>query len=259
MDSSIFNPDPLVSLFVKSILVFEENDSPKTTVLPFFADGYPGLLYREAKNGLFVKPHNKEMPVLFLYGQTVQPVELVFKGNYRMIVFQLFPFVIKNLFGVQPKDLTDNCYDLSPLQNPSVSIMETVSKEQDVEKRVALLTSFLYSRFQARQNAIDPLICKAVETIIDKKGQSMIKELCGELGMHERTLERRFSEEVGLSPKQFAQIIRFQQSMEQLASKDYSKLTDIVYSNGYTDQSHFIKVFKSYTGRNPSSFAKTGA
>jgi AraC-like DNA-binding protein len=59
---------------------------------------------------------------------------------------------------------------------------------------------------------------------------------------------------VGVTAKQFAKIIQFQQSLEQITVKDYSKLTDIVYANGFADQSHFIKVFKAFTGKTPLAF-----
>jgi len=42
--------------------------------------------------------------------------------------------------------------------------------------------------------------------------------------------------------------------MEQLTQKNFTKLTDIVYKNGYADQSHFVKVFKSFTGKTPKAF-----
>ena len=83
-----------------------------------------------------------------------------------------------------------------------------------------------------------------------------MKKYQSELKLNERTLERRFLNEVGLSPKQFSKIIQFQLSLEQLTLKDFTKLTDIVYENGFADQSHFIKVFKAFTGKTPKTFKK---
>ena len=42
--------------------------------------------------------------------------------------------------------------------------------------------------------------------------------------------------------------------IERVAGKDYTTLTDIVYENGFADQSHFIKVFKAFTGKTPKAF-----
>src|SRR5690606_37219052 len=97
----------------------------------------------------------------------------------------------------------------------------------------------------------------AVVRIIDAKGQESIGAIAEKSNLNIRTFERRFRCETGLSPKQFAKIIQFQTSMEQLTVKDYSKLTDIVYQNGFADQSHFIRVFKAFTGKTPKAFKKS--
>lgn len=47
MNFKTFQPDKSIALFVKNILVFEEPDADKHTTLPFFADGYPGLMFHE--------------------------------------------------------------------------------------------------------------------------------------------------------------------------------------------------------------------
>lgn len=248
-------PDTSISLFVKSILVFEEPDEKQKTILPFFADGYPGLIYQEATNGLLVRPHNKTMPLLFLYGQTINPIELVITGAYKLIVFQLYPFVLKSFFDTDPKDLNDNCYNLEQLaHNTGVDTIIKLKQTKGLSRRTAILTDLLFTLFQNKQKELDLTIAHAIKKIISKKGQQPISNLCNELHLTERTFERRFSNAVGVTAKQFSKIIQFQQSLEQLTVKDYNKLTDIVYSNGFADQSHFIKVFKAFTGKTPSDF-----
>ena len=245
-------PNKSISLFVKNILVFEETDSAQKTVLPFFADGYPGLIFQETENGLFVSPHNKQMSNFFLYGQTIKPIELIMTGTYKLIIYQLYPFVLKSFFSVEPQDINDNCYNLDDIAADTV---QKLCKSSNTETRIDIISSFLYSVFQEKQKELDFTICKGIQTIITKKGQIIIKELCNELHLTERPFERRFFNAVGVTAKHFAKIIQFQQSLEQLTIKDYTKLTDIVYANGFADHSHFIKVFKAFTGKTPLAFA----
>ena len=249
-------PDKSISLFVKGILVFEETADDQRTALPFYADGYPGLMFHETKNGLLVSPHNKKMPGLFLYGQTIKPIELIMNGPYELIVFQLFPFVLKSFFHVNPKDINDDCYDLRRLKTNTVTgTIRDLQKKVALKERVRVITSFLDSMFQASKNLLDFKINQAIRMIIAKNGQIIMKQLCKELKISERTFERRFSDAVGISAKQFSKIIQFQSSLQQLTLKDYTLLTDIVYSNGFADQSHFIKVFKAFTGTTPKKFS----
>ena len=72
----------------------------------------------------------------------------------------------------------------------------------------------------------------------------------------ERTLERQFLKEIGVTPKQFAKMIQFSSSLKQMTDEDYVNLTDISYDSGFADQSHFIRSFKRYTGKTPKEFQK---
>lgn len=247
------SPDKTISLFVKNILVFEENAKTQKTVLPFFADGYPGIMFQQTKKGLWVSPHNKRMPPLFLYGQTIQPIELNLQGTYSLIVFQLYPFVLNSFFNLQAKDLNDGCYDLQAFESGK-TLVQQLSKNTTVKKKVELLSDFLSGIFLEKRAKLDLQIRQVIHMIIESKGQKTITELCEQLHLTERTLERRFLKEVGISAKQFSGIIQFRGSMEQLSAKNYTKLSDVVYKNGYADQSHFIKVFKAFTGKTPKAF-----
>ena len=256
MDYKEIQPLDDIALFVKSIMLFEGSANTKT-VLPFFADGYPGLVYFESDNGLKVSPHNKDMPILFIYGQTLEPLELVFDAPYRMLVFQFYPFILRSLFAIDPKSINDNCYNLLELNDPTVN--QTISAleiTRDIEAQVNLITRYLISVFVQKQERLDAKIKEALLIIIDNRGQVSMTDVCDKIDVNKRTFERRFAAETGLLPKQFAKIIQFQSSLEQLTENDYDKLTDIVYENGFSDQSHFIKVFKAYTGKTPKAFSR---
>src|SRR5690606_8870505 len=97
---------------------------------------------------------------------------------------------------------------------------------------------------------------EVIQYIIDSKGTIPIKEIAKKEKLNIRTLERRFLKETGISAKQFAKIVQFQSSLNQLTTKDFSKKSDIVYANGFADQSHFIRVFKAFTGMTPNTFGK---
>ena len=59
MNFQSVQPDKTISLFVKNIWAFESADTSIKTNLPFFADGYPGLMFQQTDNGLIVNPHKK--------------------------------------------------------------------------------------------------------------------------------------------------------------------------------------------------------
>ncbi|MEO6132675.1 MAG: DUF6597 domain-containing transcriptional factor [Saprospiraceae bacterium] len=122
MDFKTTIPVNSISLFVKSILTFENNIQERKTVLPFYADGYPGIMYQETDSGLFVMPQNKKMPDFFLYGQTIHPIELRIEGKYKLIVFKLYPFVIEGFFDINSQTLNNDCYDLLHMKTLNVAM-----------------------------------------------------------------------------------------------------------------------------------------
>ncbi len=249
--------DNKLELYVKDIIVLESNDETKKNRLPFFADGYPGIVFQQSCNGVFRHPQNKKLSNFFLYGQTIHPIELSIAGVYRLIVFQLYPFAAKTLFGVNPKELNDDCYDI--ISTGGKGIKQTVKKvfnATETTAQVEIIAAFLSRLVKKTINYKEQRIQIAINLILNSKGKIIVKALTENLHTTERTLQRQFIEYVGISPKQFSKIIQFQFSLNQISDEMFSKLSDIVYDNGFADQSHFIRSFKKFTGKKPSQFKK---
>jgi AraC-like DNA-binding protein len=64
----------------------------------------------------------------------------------------------------------------------------------------------------------------------------------------------QFKKYVGLTPKYYQRILRFSEILQKIQHKETIAWTDIAYSCGYADQSHFIKEFQHFSGFNPSEF-----
>jgi len=197
------------------------------------------------------------MPELFLYGQTIKPIELEMKGSFILVIFQLYPFVLKSFFNIIPQSINDNCYYLDDAMGADIkAYTNQLLSYKNVEQKVNAMADLLLLYFEKKKQNLDFKIKQAIEIIIHTKGQENISLIAARLKLNIRTFERRFLNATGLPPKQFAKIIQFQASLEQLTVEDFTKLTDIVYQNGFSDQSHFIRVFKAFTGKTPKAFKK---
>lgn len=241
-----------LELFVKDIFVFECKENDKVSRLPIYADGYPGLIYLQTKGNAYLLPKGKELSALFLYGQTLSPVEISLSGQYRLIVFQLYPCATKLLFGIHPKKINDDCYDLlkSKLRNIE-NLLNQLETTSNITFHINQIASYLLEIAQKKGVEEYRLIQKAVELVEHKQGQLIVGDLAKKLDVNERTLERKFNNLVGIPPKKFIKIIQFQNAMSQTSKGAYTKLTDVVYENGYADQSHFIRNIKKFTGKKP--------
>jgi AraC-like DNA-binding protein len=84
-----------------------------------------------------------------------------------------------------------------------------------------------------------------------------LKELSGELNVHPAYLSREFSKYFDdLSFGEYVRKMRIDKAIYLLQQTDHS-LSEIAYLTGFSDQSHFTRIFKKQTGQNPSSYRKT--
>jgi len=250
-----FRVDTRIAPFINDIILLK-TDANELHKLPFYADGFPGILYSETQNGVILQPHNKVLPDFFLYGQTIEPIQLEVNGPYKMIVFQLYPFATRLLINVAPKEINDECYDLNQVEGvdtvPTLQNLENA----ETENQITIIADYVLNLIKNSAANTDNTIRLAVSTIINSKGVLPINTLREQLYITERTFERKFLKEIGVTPKQFSRIIQFNYSYNQIQESDYTKLTNIAFDNGYADQSHFTRTFKKFTGATPKEILK---
>jgi AraC-like DNA-binding protein len=83
-----------------------------------------------------------------------------------------------------------------------------------------------------------------------------LKQLSQDLEINPAYLSREFSKYFdNLSFGDYIRKLRIEKAIEYLKNSNYS-LTKIAYLTGFSDQSHFTRIFKKHTGQNPSSFRK---
>jgi transcriptional regulator GlxA family with amidase domain len=103
--------------------------------------------------------------------------------------------------------------------------------------------------------APDPLVARALALIGPTAGEdASIAAVARSLGLSERQLERRFLLRVGITPKRFATLRRFERAVA--LAKTAPSLTSAALAAGYYDQSHFIRDFRRFTGTTPSDLLR---
>jgi AraC-like DNA-binding protein len=82
-----------------------------------------------------------------------------------------------------------------------------------------------------------------------------ISSVTNQIGLSERRFIQLFAQQVGLTPKLFCRVQRFQGVLRQIArSAEAIDWAEIALSCGYFDQAHFIHDFRGFSGINPSSY-----
>lgn len=105
---------------------------------------------------------------------------------------------------------------------------------------------------RARTPLPDELAEAAANAILRAHGRVSIDALADELGVHRRSLERRFERHVGLAPKQLARIARFQRVFQCTLDARVA-WADVAIDCGYFDQAHLIRDFRELAGETPAA------
>lgn len=102
---------------------------------------------------------------------------------------------------------------------------------------------------------LDPVVRTAVLAIIAARGEAPLGELAAAVNLSPRTLQRRFSSAVGLSPKQFARVRRLRGALQHLVSDSPMSWSAVAADLGFADQAHLIREFGALAGLTPVEVA----
>ena len=257
MEHVRYNLRKTIRPFVNCIMTGVDISQNASLNLPIYADGYPGIMFQESKNDMYLFPKGKKLSKLFLYGQTLDPIALKTEGPFQLIVFQLYPFASQYLLDVNPRVLNDDCYNLIALDEVEAgNYVSRLSESPEMVDQIEIMSDLIEALLHSYQATDKNPVENAIHFIIENQGMISVKDICDTVFMTERTLERNFQSQIGLTPKQFSKIVQFQYALEKLSQNDVDKLTNVAFDTGFSDQSHFIRVFKSYTGLSPKAYLK---
>lgn len=176
-------------------------------------------------------------------------------GKIDNLVITFKPGAFSRIFGCSAFLIMNRVVDLEDLLTPDMfELIGDIAGTLDVQQRVLKLNDFLAdmlkkSTFNTRKNHIEVL-----ELINKHYGNVNLKQIYANLNVSARTMQRSFQVNVGISPKEYIRIVRFNSLFQYLLSNRMEDWQEIIYRFGYYDQSHFIHDFKSVTGFPPLKF-----
>ena len=135
------------------------------------------------------------------------------------------------------------------------TICERLKEAPDIASRITILENELVTLL-VNDNLTPGSFQQVFSALKQSDNPLQISEFCERNNIGLRKLERMYNKYVGVSANTYGTLNRFHKSLNQLLYKDYSKLSDLAFDNGYFDQMHFIKEFKRFAGNTPKSFVQ---
>ena len=229
-----------------------EADTEAPTIEKIIPDGFTELIFhygdtcRTKISGEWQVQSNT-----LIAGQLTKYFYLENGSNAKMIAVKLMPAALTQLFGLKMHLLTDEILDADKINNASLNSLKNKLIPFADE---AAAKQILDAHFSALIDGVKATpVTKAIETILASNGMISVDEIARAAAVGPRQLERLFKKYIGLTPKYYARIIKFNYIFE-LIKAGKTSWSEIVYQSGYYDQSHFIKNFKAFTGEDPSAY-----
>lgn len=247
-------PHPLLSKYVRTVLVLEGFSESEADALPLFSNGMPALFCKTEKDGA----GNENVRQVTLFGKTVPQECWAITPHATIIAYFFKPFALAALFGLPAATLAKNPVDLEswdPLKNNALRTQLTYAAS--TSRKSEVLDHLLIHQLEQNNKECE-VIQYATDQIMCNSGTEVLAGILKTLNINKRTFQRVFKKYVGVSPTHYRRICQFQFVFAQLRSGKFDTLTDIAYENGFADQSHFIRSFREFTKTTPNSYLRSG-
>ena len=140
----------------------------------------------------------------------------------------------------------------------SLNLRNDLREAPTPEQKFALLEFVLLTRLSlSKHQHRDPIIDYALTHLHTSPGTTTIAELTRTTGLSPRRLSERFNQLVGVSPKLYCRIQRFQQALQQMHRGADVHWAELALNCGYYDQSHFANDFRAFSGLSATDYSTT--
>lgn len=253
-DIRFFRPAPELRPYVRYYWAMRGSSPLSALTFPI---GCPQLIFHR-EEPLYVPELGGAQPRFAVSGQVNFPARLESGGNLSMLVAVFYPHAFQALFGLDAADLYNREIDAGLLSVDGLSSLYgmVVEAPGDAEG-VRLVEQWLLARvgrIVARRALDFRRIGSALEMMLRSPG-TRVADLAGAACLSGKQFQRTFFSTVGMLPKEYSRIVRFQKALHHLQvsrPSDTSGFARTAYVAGYSDQSHFIRECRRLSGHTPA-------
>lgn len=165
------------------------------------------------------------------------------------ILFQ--PAGVNRLFSLPMHEFTDQDFEAESVLGPVIAgLHQRLGECGSFEERASIVDQFLLRRALAA-GGLDG-VTSAANQILRRGGCARISAFANTAGLSIRQFERGFMRQVGIGPKLFARIARFEAVMDLMARATTESWTNVAHRFGYFDQMHMVHEFAEFSGQTPT-------
>lgn len=267
MKSKFFPPNHRLSPFINGYVYWDDNVAESREIL-FTVKGTASLSiplhddFTCIVSGKNLKENclaHKEPVKPVIYGQMTSFGKVRVEGHVQLIFVIFTPLGLHAFLRMDAHSYTDKIIFMKNIEGVHVDELRNFQfkRQASIQTNISLLDQVLLRSFDLNSNTGDhSILIPLVQALLKTHGTISVYKLAEMAGVSTRTLELHFKKFIGLSPKTYCRIVRFNSLIQQLSETPQLDSYEWIEKYGYSDQSHFIKDFKDFTGMSPMKYFK---
>ena len=162
----------------------------------------------------------------------------------------LQPTALQSLLGIPTPHVADRSYPAVDVLGPRVqALWSALADATSFEERVRLSEAYL---LRMLHDAETSTIAGVAMDAFRGHGRMHVTEMAALASLSTRQFERQFERELGMTPKRFSRIARFQFALDAKLVDPTQPWLDVAHHAGYYDQMHLVRDFHSLGGASPT-------
>ncbi|MBI2949489.1 MAG: AraC family transcriptional regulator [Verrucomicrobia bacterium] len=256
-----YRPRPPLSQFVDWFWFFSDCDVPyhKERMLP---DGTFELVIdlKDERRTLFDRhdpARDQHFRRAWLSGTHSKYIVIDVLPGASMIGVHFKPGGIAPCLRLPAGELTDRVVELDAIwNNQAWDLRDALLEQPNPRAKFDVLEAFLLRRlWMARKPPENSRgIAFLLDRLIREPHALKLRQVARELGVSHKHFIEAFRAVVGLTPKRFCRIRRFQEVLQQVEMQQAVQWADLACACGYYDQAHFVHDFRGFSGLSPSAY-----
>lgn len=256
MNFNIIQPSIILAPYIKNYWVLKgcipKHENHFQRIVP---NGFVELIFYYKDTPQYFRKNSNIKSTAIISGQQDEFYDIKVHGDLQLFSVVFLPQAARMFLGIPVSELYNQSIPAELIfKNDIDTITSKLSELNYISEKVNLIEDFLVRQITKNQDYKINRIANSVGDINSLKGINLIDSLASNACLSRKQFERTFAEFVGIAPKKFLRIVRFQYALYSQQIKSFENLTALAYDCGYYDQSHMINDFKKLTGLTPNQF-----
>jgi AraC-like DNA-binding protein len=241
---------------------YYEGLSPAHNKERFFPDGNTEIIIDLSENTQYIYDNEslKEIQACryaWVSGVRTQSITIPSGRNSRMLIVAFKKGKACPFYPMPMSEITDVVVGADLVLGRSIlDLREQLLAASSIDRMFCILETFLLR--QAGASLVTDITSRCIEyallQIVNQPNILSFQHLCDQIGFSQKHFINLFKEQVGVSPKQYLKIMRFQKTIVEIENHESIHWSSFARENGYYDQPHFINEFKSFSGFTPNEY-----